>query len=83
MFVQTDVRSSFIISHVDIYLNNTFIGSSRNAPYEFSFIPSQVGGVSSAVNDLRVTAYDAVGNNTSSSLNISFSSTTEMLAPAI
>lgn len=71
MIVETVVRSNFQINHVDVFFNNTLIGSNKTAPYDFSFIPSQTG-VLSDVNELRVVATDIVGNTTTTSLPVVF-----------
>lgn len=72
MIINTDVHSTFAITHIDLYFNNTFIGSTQFAPYEFSFIPSQTG-IQNDSNEIRLTAYDAVGNIVSNSMRIIFS----------
>lgn len=78
MIVDTEVRSTFSISRVDLFFNESFVGSTQFAPYQFSFIPSQVG-VQSDVNTLRVVAYDAVGNTTNTTIGVNFSSVTTPL----
>lgn len=71
LIVSVTVQSTFIITHVDLYFNNIFIGSTQSAPYEFSFIPTQVG-LSNDTNELRVTAYDIVGNSSNITSVIQF-----------
>ncbi len=61
LIIQTAVTSGFVINRVDFFVNGTFLGSAHTIPYEFSFIPSQVDNISDT-NQLRATAYDAVGN---------------------
>ena len=57
--VAVTIRSAspYPLSRVDYYLNNTFIGSAKIAPFSFSFVPNEIDGLETH-NDLRVTAYD-------------------------
>jgi hypothetical protein len=71
LVIHADVAGSFTIARVDIFFNNTFVGSMRDFPYDFSFVPSQIGVVSDA-NIIRVTAYDIVGNSSSIDIPLSF-----------
>lgn len=68
LLVDTEIRSTFAIDHVDYFLNDTFLGSSHSMPYAFAFLPQDVGGVSGS-NKLRVIAYDVVGNRTEQSIS--------------
>ena len=68
--VETEVRSNFAITRVDLFFNDIFVGSTQIAPYEFSFIPAQVG--LRGTNELRVVAYDIVGNITTTSVPLLF-----------
>ncbi len=70
MIVVADVRSNFIISHVDLTINGSYIGSARALPYEFSFIPGDFSTSSS--NEIEVSAYDIVGNTSSVKLPVFF-----------
>ena len=59
--IANTIESSFPVERVDFFLNGVFLGSSRNIPYEFAFIPSQIQGIREQ-NELRIVAYDNVGN---------------------
>jgi len=53
----------------DYFLNNTYLGSLNKEPFNFSFAPSAVAGISdSAV--LKIVAYDKVRNKTEVSVPI-------------
>jgi hypothetical protein len=72
MIVSTEVRSTFTVTHVDLFFNDTFIGSTQSPPFEFSFIPSQTG-VASDTNIIRVSVFDVVGNTVNTSIQVNFS----------
>ena len=59
--VSTQINFSFPLSKVEFFLNGNYIGNSTMAPFSFSFIPEDIEGVT-AVNSLRVVAYDSVFN---------------------
>jgi len=63
--------SKFPVSRVDVFLNNTYIGSTASAPFNFSFNPSSIEGLMEK-NELKVIVYDSVKNKgeTSMELNI-------------
>ena len=67
--IHIDVRSNFIMKRIDLFLNNNLISSIQSAPYEFSFIPSQIGGIQE-MNELRAVGYDVVGNTGNTSINL-------------
>ena len=60
----------FTVSRVDYFINGVFLGSIQHQPYEFSFTPEDVQNISET-NELRTTAYDSVGNNSSASVTFS------------
>ena len=49
------------LSKVDIFVNDSYVGTS-NAPFIFSFTPSQVENLQ-ANNELKILAYDSVYNS--------------------
>jgi 1A family penicillin-binding protein len=57
-----NVKSSFGMRVVDLFLNDIFINSIANPPYVFSFIPNQNSGVEGR-NDIRIVAHDVVDNS--------------------
>ncbi len=59
--IQLQNSSKFPISRVDVFLNNIYLGSTVSAPFNFSFNPSNIEGVS-AKNNLKVIVYDSVKN---------------------
>lgn len=61
LFVETKITSSFAIKRVDLFVNGIFLGSTRLLPYTFSFVPEALSDIRTT-NELRVAAYDAVGN---------------------
>lgn len=52
----------------DFFVNETFIGTSKTAPFSFSFIPNEVKG-SQAENELRVIVYDTALNTGEAKVN--------------
>jgi 1A family penicillin-binding protein len=70
--INAAVTSGFAITHVDFFMNGTFLGSSTYAPYEFAFIPNQTSGVSTT-STIRVVAHDSVGNKGEAVLPITIS----------
>lgn len=49
------------LSQVDVYLNDSFVGSTKQAPYEVSFVPKDIPNLDDR-NELRVVVYDSVRN---------------------
>ncbi len=62
-------KSKFALTKVNFFVNGTFVGSSTKAPFNFSFVPSDVG-VKSGSNKLTAVGYDAVLNE--GEISISF-----------
>lgn len=60
--VQASSRETFPISKLDFYINNTFIGSTKNTPFLFSFIPAEVQSISAGENTLKIVATDSIFN---------------------
>ncbi|MBI3633908.1 MAG: PBP1A family penicillin-binding protein [Candidatus Vogelbacteria bacterium] len=65
-------KGKYPISSADYFLNNTYLGSSKTAPFDFSFIPSETSNISTT-NTLRIVVYDSVFNvaQVESTLNLS------------
>ena len=70
LIIQTGITSNFGIIRVDFFVNGIFLGSINRAPYEFGFIPSGIENLDTS-NQLRVVAYDAVGNTSEASIDFS------------
>ena len=51
----------FPLSQVDYFINNIYLGSSRVTPFNYSFTPSDIQGISD-VNQIRAVGYDSVQN---------------------
>lgn len=58
------------MTQVDYFINNTYIGSSKSAPYSYSFSPQDVAGIQ-GVNTLRAIGFDAVGNQGTAQIQFS------------
>ncbi|MBI4128583.1 MAG: PBP1A family penicillin-binding protein [Parcubacteria group bacterium] len=56
-------QARFGLSQIDYFLNNQLVGSTRGAPFRFSFIPGSSAEMREQ-SDLKVVAYDAVRNKT-------------------
>lgn len=61
ILVTFTVTAKLPISKADFFVNNTFVGTSKNPPFNFSFIPSEIGGVR-AQNELTIVVYDTALN---------------------
>jgi 1A family penicillin-binding protein len=59
--INTSYNSHFALSKIDIFINDVFIGSSKKAPFSFSFMPSGLDNIQSK-NRLKIIGYDAVLN---------------------
>ncbi|MBT3283014.1 PBP1A family penicillin-binding protein [bacterium] len=59
--INTSYNSHFALSKIDIFINDTFVGSSKKAPFSFSFVPSSLDNIQSK-NRLKIIGYDAVFN---------------------
>ncbi|MBI4117991.1 MAG: penicillin-binding protein [Parcubacteria group bacterium] len=49
------------LSRVDLFINNTYVGMSDRAPFQFSFVPGNVSGLKNE-NKLTLVGYDTVKN---------------------
>lgn len=55
-------------SKVDFFLNGTFLGTSKTAPFDFSFIPNQTNGIQEQ-NELTAIAHDTALNQGEAKIN--------------
>ena len=58
------------LSHIEIFINDTYIDTDRSAPFTFSFKPEEIQGIKKD-NTLRVVGYDADSNQDSIQKNFS------------
>ncbi len=61
-------QSHFPLKEINLFLGNTFLGSVKQYPFDFSFIPKNYLSESELQKNLRIVAYDEVRN--SSEVNI-------------
>ena len=66
--VQVLNQSTYPLSKLDFYLNNTYIGSSKTRPFLFSFVPEEFKSLNQN-NTLKVLATDLVFNKSESEIN--------------
>lgn len=59
--IQISNAGSYPLQKIDVYVNGEYLGT-MGAPFNFSFIPSDLESLKS-VNDLRVVAYDTAYNH--------------------
>lgn len=60
--VLVESTGKFPLSRADFFINETLVGSTKTAPFSFSFIPSDIEGMLPENNTLRVVGYDSVFN---------------------
>lgn len=58
------------ITQVDFFINGIYLGSSKTAPYSYSFTPQDVQGIQS-VNTLKVLGFDQLGNRVEATVDFS------------
>jgi len=70
--VQITGQTTYPLSKVDFYINNTYVGSSNFSPFLFSFIPEEINSINQK-NTLKIIVTDTVFNKSEveSSFNIS------------
>ncbi len=70
--IQLQNSSRYPLSQVDFFINDTYLGSSKNSPFDFYFIPLDISNISNS-NQIRVVVYDSVMNKTEveTTLNLS------------
>jgi 1A family penicillin-binding protein len=59
--VRPEISTTFQVERVDVFLGNTYLGATMNAPYLFAFVPSELSDIR-ADNELRILVTDIVGN---------------------
>ncbi|MHA1747460.1 MAG: transglycosylase domain-containing protein [Promethearchaeota archaeon] len=72
MVVRLSYESRFPLKQVDFFLNNSYLGSSTEPPFQFSFIPNNTYLIKNNQDKLRVIAYDEVGNKSEVGLVVRF-----------
>jgi 1A family penicillin-binding protein len=65
-------RNQYPIDQIDYFLNGTYLGSSKEAPFNFSFIPNESPDIKPQ-NNLRVIVYDSVGNKSEATVPLNLS----------
>ncbi|MDO8493301.1 MAG: PBP1A family penicillin-binding protein [bacterium] len=63
MAIKIQNSSTYPLSQVDFFINNTYLGSSKSAPFDFYFIPAETPNLTNN-NTIRVVVYDSVLNKT-------------------
>jgi len=61
-------QSHFPIAKIDIFVNNSYIGSSDKSPFYFSFIPNEIGNTQKE-NTIKVIVYDIFKNKKEETVN--------------
>jgi penicillin-binding protein 1C len=61
LIVSPRISSVFPVEHVDYFVNGVFLGSTKSIPYEFAFVPIEVGNIR-VINSLKVVVHDIAGN---------------------
>lgn len=54
-------ESHFPLSKIDVFVNDVFVGSSKQAPFSISFVPSEMDNIKEK-NTLKIMGYDSVFN---------------------
>ncbi len=60
--VKVDSDGTYPLKKVDYYLNGNFLGTRTTTPFNFTFIPDELGEVQQS-NELKVVGYDSVYNS--------------------
>ena len=63
ILVSLNISSTYTIDRVDFSVNGIYLGTTKETPYSFAFIPNNALNIKN-VNELRVNVYDVVGNKT-------------------
>lgn len=61
--IKIQTSSHFPLSQADFFMNNTYLGSSKIAPFDIYFVPAETAGFKDT-NQLRVVLYDTMMNKT-------------------
>jgi hypothetical protein len=70
--VMVSVSGPSPIKKVDYFINDTYIGTSENAPFSFSVTPSSVASISS-LNELKAIATDSIFNKKEATMSFTVS----------
>lgn len=70
IIVQSTNMGSFPLTKLDFYINGSFIGSTSNSPFLFSFTPAEIKSISQN-NTLKIIATDSVYNKSEKEVNFS------------
>ncbi len=68
--IKLDYKTDSPVDSFDIFVNNTYLGNTKNTPFNFSFVPSSVDNIQS-VNELRVIIRDKAFNKKEASVTFS------------
>lgn len=66
--IELDYSTRFDVDSFDIFVNNTYLGTTRNTPFNFSFVPEDVQNIQD-VNELRVIIRDEALNKAEASVS--------------
>lgn len=55
--------NTYPLKKIDIFVNNTYLGSVKNPPFLFSFVPSDITNIRN-INEVKIIARDSVFNST-------------------
>lgn len=67
--IRFNYQGHFNFDQADFFFNDQLLGSTRQAPYEFSFVPNQQDTINST-NTVKVVVYDQVRNRGEQSIEI-------------
>jgi 1A family penicillin-binding protein len=62
--ISVNYRGKFAFGELRAFLNDTYLGTANQAPFQISFVPREAGAVVGGNNTLRLVAYDLVRNQT-------------------
>jgi penicillin-binding protein 1A len=69
VYVRLNITSFYPINKIEYYLNGTYVGSSTQSPFNFSFLPNESKNLELS-NELKVVVYDAVWNRTENTIDL-------------
>ncbi len=70
--VSVTTQGRFALAAAEFYLDGSFIGSSKRAPFSLSFVPQEVTPTPSGAHTIRVVVTDSIFNRGEAALPISF-----------
>lgn len=65
-----DYDTNYPVKSFDVFVNNTFLGTTKNTPFNFSFSPSDIDNIQER-NELKVIIRDEVFNKAEATVNFS------------